>query len=197
MWLREYRGFMLSKSFEEVMEITRYISGSTALEDAEAKALYDACLTVPVNGLVVETGCQLGRSSTVIAQVAESIGFNHIHIDPYFEGGSEYLPQWVQTMRGIHQFTLLCMRTGQADWHLERLCRDGIDMAFIDGDHEYQGVMIDLNLVANRIKKGGILTAHDYGRDSLPGVYRAVNEHIGDRWETVGEFGTLGVWRRR
>ena len=58
--------------------------------------------------------------------------------------------------------------------------------------------MIDLRTLCPLIKAGGILTMHDYGRDSLPGVYKAATEYLkDDKWDQTGVYGTLGVWRRR
>jgi len=185
--------------FEEVMLITRKVSGSPALEDPEAKALYDCCVQIPTKGIVVEVGCQLGRSSSVILQVGQAIGYHSVFIDPYTEQ-PEYLKGWVEMMHRVggvreHAFTLLCMRTQQAGWLLDRL--GAIDMAFIDGDHEQAGVETDLRLVAERIKRGGYLTAHDYGRESLPTVKAAIDGWMDFRWQQMEGAGTLGVWRRK
>jgi Methyltransferase domain len=193
--------------FEEVMFLTRKVSGACALQDPEAQALYDCCIQVPEGGIVVETGCQIGRSSSLIAQVGRAIGYHSIHIDPYHtvppgvaSPSVEYMQSWVAMMRNIggehdHEFTFLCMRTEQAKWLLSKV--GAIDMAFIDGDHERPGVDIDLKLVAEWIKRGGFLTAHDYGRDSLPTVKAAIDGWMDHRWEQLAGAETLGVWRRK
>jgi predicted O-methyltransferase YrrM len=182
------------------MRLKSTISGSAALEDPEARGLYECCVKVPEDGCVVEVGCQLGRSSSLIAQVGLAIGYHSIHIDPYIEQ-PELLKGWVEMMHRIggdreHAFTLLCMRTEQAAWHLSKI--GAIDLAFIDGDHEKDSVNIDLEMVADRIKPGGLLTAHDYANQGLPGVQQAVNPYVeSGLWEAVGVFGSLGVWRRK
>lgn len=188
------------KTLDEVMQLTRTVSSATAFDDAECKAMYDACQTVPFGGVVVEIGCQLGRSSSLLAQCALN-KFHTIHVDP-FTDQPDFLKQWHEMMWAIggrdHFYTHLCMRTGQALWQLKMLGDDGIDLAFIDGDHEYPGVMMDLEILGPLIKPGGLLTMHDYGRDSLPGIYQAASEYIkADEWEHVGVYGTLGVWRRK
>lgn len=185
-------------SFEEVMRITSQISGPTALEDGEARGLYSCCLEVPKDGLVIEVGCQLGRSSSLIIQLAREIGFHSVHIDPYTEQ-AEHAKSWIEMMMSVggmldHAFTLLCMRTEQAEWHLSKFGQ--IDLAFIDGDHEAHSVKADLQLVANRIKIGGLLTAHDYANEGLPGVEQALDEYIDPKWKHVVTMGSLGVWRR-
>ena len=71
-----------------------------------------------------------------------------------------------------------------------------IDLLLIDGDHTEDGVRKDLGM-AERIRIGGILTSHDYGRDSLPDVYAVLYLYTSDgRWEDLGIAGTLGCWRR-
>ena len=183
--------------FEQAMQLTRTVSGSAALDDVECKGMYNALQEVPFDGLVVEVGCQIGRSSSLIAQCA--LGkFRTVHIDPYVDQ-PDFLTRWHRMMWAIggtdHAYTHLCMTTEQAAWHLEKF--GPIDLAFIDGDHEYPGVMLDLELVALRIKQGGLLTMHDYQRESLPGVTLAANSLSPELWAYLGIHGTLGIWRRK
>lgn len=191
------RGHCRVKTFEEVMQLTRTVSSPTALSDEEAGALYRACCAVAENGLVIEIGCQLGRSSSLIAQMAEELAFDSIHVDP-FTDQLDFLRQWHEMMWKIrgrdHAYTHLCMRTDQAIFLLMDMI---FDLAYIDGDHEYPGVMTDLEMVGARIKVGGLLCMHDYGRDSLPGVAMAAHDYLKhDQWEQVEMAGTMGVWRK-
>lgn len=186
-------------SFEDVMTITREISSALSLEDEDARGLYDCCLQVPRDGQMVETGCQLGRTSSLILQLGQAIGFHCIHIDPY-TSQPDFLRQWNEMMWRLggdqtHAYALLCMRTEQAAWLLSQL--GPIDLAFIDGDHEADGVQIDLDLVANKVKPGGLLAVHDYTHDWLPMVKQTVDPYVMQGWDAVGVYGSLGVWRRR
>ena len=181
-------------SFEQVMEVTMPISSPMALDYYEAKALYECCREVRRWSCVVEVGCQLGRSSSIILQMAQALEFYPVFIDPYKEQ-PELLKQWAGTMHQIHPFTLLCMRTEQAEWHLEKLAP--FDLVYIDGDHEQAGVETDLALVACKVHRGGVLACHDYGRENLPTVKAAIDGFIDKRWELETHVGTLGVWRRR
>jgi hypothetical protein len=186
-------------SFDEVMSITRDVSSATALEDVECLALYRCASQVPKGGCVVEVGCQLGRSSSIILQLAQSIGFHSIHIDPY-TSQPEWLQGWVKMMFKVggdftHAFTLLCMRTEQAAWHLSKIGQ--IDAAYIDGGHERPDVEIDLQEVGYRVKSGGYLACHDFTNDGLLGVREAVVPYVASGWDEVGVFGSLGVWRRK
>ena len=186
------------KDFEQVMQVARAVSSQTALDDEEAQLLFECVSEVPVGGVAVEVGSQLGRSSVLISQVAHERRFYTIHIDPHTRQ-EEIAAAWVKNMKASlpedHIFAALYMRTVQAWWFLERLAP--FDFAYIDGDHEYPGVMCDLVQVAARLRVGGLLCCHDYGRDSLPGVFKAVNEYIQHgEWEHIRIAGTMGAWRK-
>lgn len=51
-----------------------------------------------------------------------------------------------------------------------------LDAVYIDADHSYEGVKLDLNLSLKKVKKGGIIMGHDYTYDKFPGVVNAVNQ---------------------
>ncbi len=52
-----------------------------------------------------------------------------------------------------------------------------VRMAFIDGDHTYDGVKKDILALADMIVENGFMCFHDYS-SSFPGVVQAVNEFV-------------------
>jgi len=188
-------------SFERAMEITKGVSAEAALTTTECKAFWNYLLQMPADGLFVEVGCQYGRSSSLIAQAKKDFGFRSIHIDPWVDddrGAQVVFASWAKLMHLIGRpFTLLCMKTEEADWYLERLCRDGIDMVFIDGDHEGPAVEIDMKLVAARIKPGGVMLCHDYTHPHFHGLHEAIDSFTATGWTKEGQHDSLGVWRRQ
>ena len=50
------------------------------------------------------------------------------------------------------------------------------DFIYIDTSHQYEHTKIELNLSLNKIKKGGIISGHDYNKYRFEGVVRAVDE---------------------
>ena len=54
-----------------------------------------------------------------------------------------------------------------------------LDFVFIDGSHDYDSVVADINAWFPKVKKGGILAGDDYV-DVWPDVIRAVNEEFGE-----------------
>jgi Methyltransferase domain len=194
------------KTFEQIMSVTGNTPATATLMDNEAYALYNACLSVPKDGLVMEVGCQLGRSSSIISQLSYDIGYDAIHIDPYTRQ-PDWMKQWMEMMYKLgpldnQAFSLLCMRTEQAARILSRL--GPLDMAYIDGDHETAAVLIDMRLVADRIKPAGMLAVHDYNPARKPNcndfyaVVAAMEIYLASGlWDKVEQSGEMGVWRRK
>lgn len=70
-----------------------------------------------------------------------------------------------------------------------------LDFVYIDGDHSYDAVMLDLIVWSRKVRRGGIVAGHDYmatirGCDVLGAVHDYANAHnlisrayyTGDRW---------------
>ena len=57
---------------------------------------------------------------------------------------------------------------------------ESIDFLFIDADHHYEAVKRDIELWYPKIKKGGIISGHDYAEGGECGVIPAVNESFSD-----------------
>ena len=55
-----------------------------------------------------------------------------------------------------------------------------LDMVFIDGSHDYDSVMEDIECWEPKIRKGGIISGHDYN-SSYVGVKKAVDSVYKDR----------------
>jgi hypothetical protein len=51
-----------------------------------------------------------------------------------------------------------------------------IDIVFIDAEHTYSGVKHDIEIWETKVKKGGIISGHDYDHPNFPGVKNAVDE---------------------
>ena len=52
---------------------------------------------------------------------------------------------------------------------------ESLDAVFIDADHSYEAVKMDIQNWMPKVRKGGILAGHDYN-SAWPGVIKAVNE---------------------
>jgi SAM-dependent methyltransferase len=186
---------MNKPTLSKVMELTSTVSSPTAFSDTECAKLYELCCEMQSLSTVVEIGCQLGRTSSIIAQVGKAVGYHSVHIDPY-TSQYEYLGPWVKMMHEVgNPFTFHCMRTDQARRWLDAI--DIIDLLLIDGDHTEDGVKKDCAVAAELVRVGGYLAAHDFTQQSWPEVERVLSAYaVAPKWKAVGVYGTLGVWQR-
>lgn len=83
-----------------------------------------------------------------------------------------------------------------------------IDVLFVDGDHSYEGVMVDTEY-AKLVKDNGLVIFHDcfdwdcrpdrVPHKVCPGVNRAVEkwyEQEGNKWEELQHVGTMRIFKR-
>ncbi|HET6499031.1 MAG TPA: class I SAM-dependent methyltransferase [Coriobacteriia bacterium] len=68
-----------------------------------------------------------------------------------------------------------------------------LDFAFLDGDHSYDGVTRDLRAWAPKVRPGGLLCGHDYGRPDQGAVQAAVTAFLGP-WAYRVERGEEWTW---
>lgn len=54
------------------------------------------------------------------------------------------------------------------------------DFVFLDGDHSYQGVMMDIDIWYPKVKPGGWIAGHDYDHPEQGEVKKAVLEYFAD-----------------
>lgn len=183
-------------TLEEVMTLTSTLANIHSLQLVECAAMYEVLCQLPDGATIVEVGCDVGRSSSIIFQLASAKNFLTIHIDPW-RWFPERAREWLGMMNercAYQPFVLLRMTTEEAAPLIERLTPQGIDLAFIDGAHDQPVVERDLAIVASRIKPGGFLTAHDYPSG---GVTEAIDPFVASGWEKYNQAFGFGVWRRQ
>ncbi len=95
-------------------------------------------------------------------------------IDPFDDSISEYYPGLESTIQKLTPF-------GDRSTFIRKYSKDAIsefednsiDFIYVDGDHRYELVLLDLKLWYPKLKKGGFFSGHDY---DVPGVQQAVLE---------------------
>lgn len=160
------------KSFEEMWSYSNTIVGS--FTENEGRAMYDQLSQLPDESIVVEVGSYLGRSASLIGQVAIAKGFEFACVDSFITG---YEAQDVETEfkkhmnRNIVRYELLAMASHRAS-HL--FSDDEINFLFIDGDHRKTGVCSDVDNWLPKVRWPGPVLFHDYN-SSWTGVKEAVD----------------------
>lgn len=75
----------------------------------------------------------------------------------------------------FHNDNRVIIHKGYSKTILNQFPDNYFDLIYIDGNHSYAGVSIDLELGYQKIKNGGLLSGHDY-TIKFPGCVRAVND---------------------
>lgn len=140
------------------------------IDDKEGEVLRQEIEKVPENGLYLEIGVAWGKSLSTICYYAhpsiEIWGIDRLNWRDKRQGNMEKLG-----VAGRANFIEGDSQQEALSWNKP------IDMLFIDGDHNYYGVMKDLLSWTPHVKHGGRILLHDYDKTS-PGVMRAVHDFI-------------------
>ena len=67
---------------------------------------------------------------------------------------------------------------GNSNKILKKIDMSKIDFVFLDGGHEYNTVVNDLNFCADVLKFNGSILCDDYNLGSAPGVKKAIDEFV-------------------
>jgi hypothetical protein len=177
--------------FEDVMKLTRTVSGAAALTDEEAFGLYSVLTKLAPRSTVVEIGCQYGRSSSLIAQVGKELDLSLHFCDPFVDDGA--CISWTKMMDGIGApYTLWKMKSdsGQFRNSIKVL---GASLFYVDGDHLEDAVSNDLCVAA--MSGAEYILAHDYGSNtSWIGVATAVDKFLKEgQYRHILTYGKLAV----
>ena len=179
-------------TFDEAWAYTSTISSETAFSEQEGRALFTTVLTgLPHASIIVEVGCEYGRSTSLLAQAAKADQHRLILIEPAPK------PELLAMLNHIGVFyTLHAMKTEHVSDDLLPLV---LNLVHIDGDHSARALQIDCARLLPKLARGGIACFHDYGRPSLPDVEQVVDRYTASEeiWQRIGIFGTLRVLRKR
>lgn len=161
-------------------------------ENNRAHYLFFLC---QANGIdvrsIVEIGSWMGKTASDLRRLFPG---SHLYlIDPwkpsasYLEKGRppclhpEEFEKAYQHVRALFEGDPLTTILRKTSLQGAKKIPQGIDLAFIDGDHSYEQVKQDILTWKKKIRHGGLLAGHDYNAD-FPDVIRAVNETLANRF---------------
>jgi hypothetical protein len=131
----------------------------------------------------LEVGCAYGVSSLYICEALREVNATkHIIIDPwqnlpYGQGpGTGWEGIGLSNIRRAGYEDLVEFSGAPSYQYLSRLAEEDvkIDFAFIDGQHTFDYVLVDVFLVDKILKPGGIIIIDDFGYPSIASVCRYV-----------------------
>lgn len=183
------------------IEVIRKIFGSVPGMILEEEGLFLYSLASKcTKGAIVEIGSSRGRSTTCLAKGSKSGGNMTVYaVDPHNGGGSTPDPTWrdlshdgtpdskyyINQSKSFSQFRQALLEHRVDDIvapmvdYSELVYKKGwtrpIELLFIDGEHRYKYVKMDVEMWGKHLISGGIILMHD---SSYPGVRRVINELI-------------------
>ena len=135
----------------------------------------------------VETGSYLGLSSLVAASFSNAMVYAHDvwETDWTLLKGApppkvdDYFLRFYEMVKNNNLCSRVIPIRGSSHYTLSIHDNESIDLAFIDGDHSYEGCYTDLKMVYPKMKKDSVILVHDcYARDQ--GTTMAVIQFLKD-----------------
>lgn len=161
-----------------------------------------------LNDVGVRTGIEIGtwRGESALQWCEAIPGLRLTCIDPYApyhaNAKQDILDQWYKEAQETfgtsgHNIDLWRMSSRDAVLRFEDA---SVDFVYIDGDHTFDAVMMDLLLYAPKVKQNGIVVLHDYFRARDGGVVEAVDaytrHHLVSPWYVTYDFAPTAFWQR-
>jgi len=180
-------------TFQEAMKLTSTVGTNSVYEDGALEMLWFAAASLPRLAQIVEIGCEYGRSTSLLMQIARARDFSDPHlVDPFLTYSGHPSVPFIRMMIKIgYPFHLHVMTTTRAYPCLPLF----INLVHFDGAHHTEGLEADCELLLPRLVHGGYAVFHDYGRDSLYEVKQVVDA-MTKRWRRVGLKETCLVVRK-
>jgi len=143
-------------------------------------------------------GAEIGVDGGTFAEYMFKVisGLELIGVDPWARDGAK--PKQAHELLKGKAWTRLHMASEQGAQHVPDL---SLDFVYIDGDHTFDHVMLDLILWSRKVRPGGIVAGHDYYRFRTAGVVPAVDAythaHGIHEWFLTDEKTATFFWLKR
>ena len=148
----------MQKSIDELLGLIEVpdTNKSTPIKDTEARFIYNFVKSHPIN-TTAETGCGYGKSAV---SIMAATGKPHIVIDPFQRN---YNYGGVNNIKKAGFGDLLNFQEDFSHAVLPRLVdkKEKFDFVFIDGNHQFDGILIDFYYTDYLLNQGGYFMFHD------------------------------------
>ncbi|MGH7999855.1 MAG: class I SAM-dependent methyltransferase [Brasilonema sp.] len=163
----------------------------------ELRALYNLASTCPQGTRSLEIGSHFGASSCYIAAGLAKVNGHLFCVDTWHnetmaEGEQDTFTDFQKNTYGVKQQITPVRK--RSDAVSSQDIKVPLNFVFIDGDHSYEAVKRDFELVQQWLAKDGIIAFHDFSNPDYEGVTRVIGEAlVSGKWKIAGYVDTL-VW---
>jgi predicted O-methyltransferase YrrM len=149
-----------------------------SIERAQGEALRDLAVAEGAER-TVEVGLALGMSALFMCQAVLPRGGRHVAIDPF--QAESWNGAGLRTLReaGVAEQVEVIEEEGQLA--LPRLVSEGreFDIAFVDGDHRFEGVFLDVYFMTRLVRPGGLVVVDDMWMPAVRTAVAYVEKNLG------------------
>lgn len=163
----------------------------------ECRLLAHLATQTPPGGVIVEIGAWLGKSTAWLVEGAQRLSppLGVVSIDPHQRDS------WTGFCATVERFRLQArgLQVHRAFSHdIGRTWSTPIGMLWVDGCHEYEPVLHDIDDFTPHVIPGGWVVFDDAAGGKFPGVERAIAERLSGRGDIrhVATVRNLQVFRR-
>jgi predicted O-methyltransferase YrrM len=166
-----------------------------SIERAQGEALRDLAIAEGAER-TIEVGLALGMSALFLCQAVLPRGGRHVAIDPFQR--ESWNGAGLRTLReaGVEGWVEVIEEESQLA--LPRLVAEGreFDFAFVDGDHRFEGVFLDLYFMTRLVRMGGLIVVDDMWMPAVRTAVAYVEKNLGATLEPDALPGAFR-WRKR
>jgi predicted O-methyltransferase YrrM len=144
----------------------------------------------------IEIGLALGMSALFLCQAVLRRGGRHLAIDPFQR--ESWNGAGLRTLREAGVEDVVDVIEEESQLALPRLVSEGreFDFAFVDGDHRFEGVFLDLYFLTRLVRPGGLVVVDDMWMPAVRMAVAYVERNLGAMLEPDALPGAFR-WRRR
>jgi predicted O-methyltransferase YrrM len=166
-----------------------------SIERAQGEALRDLAIAEGAEQ-TIEVGLALGISALFLCQAVLPRGGRHVAIDPF--QAESWNGAGMRTLREAGVEDLVEVIEEESQLALPRLVAEGreFDLAFVDGDHRFEGVFLDLYFMTRLVRPGGLVIVDDMWMPAVRTAVAYVEKNLGGTLEPDA-LPSAFRWRRR
>jgi predicted O-methyltransferase YrrM len=144
----------------------------------------------------VEVGLALGMSALFLCQAVLRRDGRHVAIDPFQR--ESWNGAGLRTLREAGVEGMVEVIEEESQLALPRLVAEGrkFDLAFVDGDHRFEGIFLDLYFMTRLVRSGRVIVVDDMWMPSVRTAVAYVERNLGATLEP-GALPNGFRWRRR
>lgn len=147
-------------------------------------------------GYSAELWCKYNKELKLLCIDPWDFWEGHRDMDRHRHNPTQFLEEAKQRLSG---YDCDFIRTKSGDYASQ--VKDGsLDFVYIDGDHGFDGTMLDLILWVPKVRIGGLIAGHAYKVHRYTGVIDAVNvytkNHLVKEWYITNEMDATYFWQK-